>query len=133
MRKVKYGKKMRVVDNLTLEEALVEYCRVNSLVYRSIDDATHPSDGFCPECPNGNRPAEYRNSGLVLAYIREAVIEKLIRDGYKIHKGFDPYTGKEIIDAPANSQADPAPTSHSNPKLQTVNPTPEHTDPDLAV
>ena len=90
---------------MTRDEAIREACRIMALVYRSIDDYTYASDGFCMDCPSmrtekagTNRYAQntYRNDGKVFAYVRRAVLKQLKEDGYTIHPAFDPDTGEEI-------------------------------------
>lgn len=46
------------------------------------------NDGFCEKCPAGNPSVEweFRNSGRSLRYMRDAVVEKLARDGYTVPK-----------------------------------------------
>jgi len=81
---------------LTKEEAIEEVCSIVSLAYHSIGDHSHPSDGFCKECDKiaalvGNR---FENNGEAIDYVRRAVMNQLLADGFKIDKNFDPTTGK---------------------------------------
>ena len=68
---------------MTQEEVITYVCRITALVYLSIGDYSHASDGFCKICPNTNRP-NFRHDGKTLEYIKQAVIEKLKKDGYEI-------------------------------------------------
>lgn len=83
---------------MKLNEVIKEYCRIQALVYLSIDDPTNPSDGFCEDCPGSTNPQYFRHSGDTIKYIRQAVLEKLRADGHSIAEGFNPETGEEIID-----------------------------------
>ena len=65
---------------MTKEQVLEEYCKIQSLVYRSIANYSSPSDGFCRKCPFANDLEGYRHSGVTIKYIRDAVIEKLQKD-----------------------------------------------------
>lgn len=68
-----------------------------SLAYHSVGDFTEPSDGFCDKCPcDSVRGWHYQNSGKNFDYVRQAIMEKLKRDGFEIDAGFDPETGREI-------------------------------------
>ncbi len=81
---------------LSVSEVIKEYCKIGGLAYHSIGDFCDPSDGFCDLCPNSGNPESFRNDGHIIDYVRKAVLEKLKRDGYKIARGFDPKTGKEV-------------------------------------
>lgn len=84
--------------SLTRKEATREACSITGLAFKSIGDYSYSSDGFCDLCPFGegnHHEGSYQNSGIILDYVRRAVLEKLKRDGYKIHEKFDPETGKE--------------------------------------
>lgn len=75
-----------------------ELCRIRAMVYKTIQPAMiDPCDGFCDLCPNSGTD-HFRSTMDVIDYIRAAVVETLKVDGYKIAKGFDPDTGKEITD-----------------------------------
>ena len=81
---------------MTRDEAIREACSIVGLVYYSIGDFSHASDGFCASCQaNQGRGWHYANQGIALAYVRQAVLAALKRDGYRIHENFDPTTGKE--------------------------------------
>jgi hypothetical protein len=83
--------------NLSKEEAIKEACSIVALAYRSIGDYRHASDGFCQTCKDQHGPAwGFANQGFTLDYVRQAVVAALKRDGFTIHKGFDPETGKEL-------------------------------------
>ena len=83
---------------MTRQQATREACAIVALAYNSIGDYRHASDGFCDLCPNGEgqREEDYRNEGHVLDYVRDAVVEKLRRDGHSIAEGFDQRTGREL-------------------------------------
>ena len=74
---------------MTREQVIRHLCTTVALVYRSVNDYTEPSDGFCQRCrvENSNL-GEFRHSGRTLRYVRQAVVEKLQEDGYKL--AFDP-------------------------------------------
>lgn len=80
---------------MTKQEVIRELCRIVALVYRSIDDYTNPSDGFCDLCPFHDNPQCFKHSGKTIDYVRQAVVEKLKRDGVRIAQGFNPETGRE--------------------------------------
>lgn len=79
---------------MTREEVLYEVCSIVALVYDSIGDYTRASDGFCTTCMERNY-GYYENDGAAIEYVRLAVVAALNRDGYEIHQGFDPLTGKQ--------------------------------------
>jgi hypothetical protein len=79
---------------MTQVEVVREMCRIMSLAYKSIGDYDEPSDGFCDLCPNSYDQESFRHSGETLDYVRRAVVEKLLRDGFSVAKGFD-VEGKE--------------------------------------
>jgi len=81
---------------MTREEATIEACAVFGLAHHSIGDYSKPSDGFCSVCSKFD-DGDYQNSGQILEYVRLAVVEKLLKDGFTIVQGFDPVTGREII------------------------------------
>lgn len=73
-------------------EAIKEVCEIVSLVHNSIGDYSHPSDCFCEV---GNMPDPfYQNTGEAIKFVREAVVEKLYREGYQINSAYDPETGR---------------------------------------
>lgn len=67
---------------MELEEVLEEYCKLQGLVYHSLENYSSPSDGFCRKCPNGvgGLTDNFRHSGETIKYIRDAVLEKLAKD-----------------------------------------------------
>lgn len=68
---------------MTREEAIREACEIVGLAFHSIGDYSRASDGFCDKCPAATCPSwTYHNEGHILAYVRQAVVEKLQRDGY---------------------------------------------------
>ena len=69
---------------MTHEQVLHHLCTTVGLVYKTIGDYTEASDGFCGQCTatmGGIRG--FQHSGRTLKYVRQAVVEKLARDGYK--------------------------------------------------
>ena len=85
---------------MTRDEAIIEACSIVALAYHSIGDYSHASDGFCSQCPAATSAyfeADYRNDGRALAFVRQAVVEKLERDGIVIADRFDPETGEEVV------------------------------------
>lgn len=82
---------------MTRNDAIKHACETVALAYHSIGDYTEPSDGFCRDCNPSDKPASsYLNSGNALRYVRDAVVEKLRRDGFVIEDGFDSDTGDPI-------------------------------------
>lgn len=71
------------------KKVIEELCELVSITYNSIGDFSKPSDGFCYRCKrieegfkvSGIKP-RYQNAGHIVEYIRQAVFEKLERDGY---------------------------------------------------
>lgn len=80
---------------MTSEEAVVHACITMALVYESMGDYSYPTDGFCKRCPFHNDKEAFKNNGKILTYVRQAAVQRLIRDGYSIAPGFDPITGEE--------------------------------------
>ena len=81
---------------MSRDEAIIEACSIVSLAYRSIGDYSRASDGFCIKCPAGRHGGwNYSNDGFALAFVRQAVVEKLNREGIQIADGFDS-TGREV-------------------------------------
>jgi hypothetical protein len=78
---------------MTKQEAIKEACAIVALAYHSVGEYTHSSDGFCGCSPFEN----YQNDGIALNYVREAVLQRLAKDGCKVADGFDPITGREIV------------------------------------
>lgn len=89
---------------MTKEEVLKHLCKTVSLVYHSIGDYNYASDGFCEDCPAIKYPDlfDFRHEGVTLEYVREAVIEQMVRDGYKIKEGPDEmslsFPKKELVE-----------------------------------
>ncbi len=63
---------------MTRPEVIEHLCRTVSLVYLTKNNFTHASDCFCDKCD----AAHFQHQGITLEFVRQAVIEKLIRDGY---------------------------------------------------
>ena len=82
---------------MTKQEAIREACSIVSLAYRSVGDYSTASDGFCDECEGRvGADGNYSNQGFALQYVREAVLQKLHRDGHTVHAAFDKDTGIEL-------------------------------------
>lgn len=89
---------------MTRQEAIEEACKIIGLAYHSIGDYTFACDGFCDKCQAARREkvgypfslGDYRNGGQVFDYVRQAVLEKLTKDGIKVADGFDSVTGEEV-------------------------------------
>jgi len=81
---------------MSKEEVIEEVCELVSMAYHSIGDYSEPNDGFCDRCQRVVGYNNYQNSGKVIHYVRNAVLEKLLVDGHSIAGGFDPLTGREI-------------------------------------
>lgn len=78
------------------EETIEEVCSIVSMAYAAMGDYTLSSDGFCRKCPARiSKGWSYVNSGVAVDYVREAVVEKLARDGYAIPEGYDA-NGREV-------------------------------------
>ena len=81
---------------MTKTEVIREMCLITAMVYHSIGDYEWPSDGFCDLCPASKYDEwNFRHAGKTIDYVREAVVEKLKRDGIEIADGFT-ITGREI-------------------------------------
>lgn len=70
------------------KKQVVEHlCGTMGLAYHTIGDYTYPCDCVCLELPDslknrGLKPMLYQNHGEVLKFVRQAVVEKLEREGY---------------------------------------------------
>ena len=79
------------------QDAIRTACEIVALAYRSIGDYSHASDGFCDICEAHQGPIwSYANEGHALKYVREAVLDALISDGYTIDEQFDKDTGEAV-------------------------------------
>ncbi len=79
------------------QEAIRNACETMALAYRSIGDYSKASDGFCYECEDRQGSGwTYSNQGEALAYVRNAVLQQLKRDGFAIDEGYDPETGNPV-------------------------------------
>jgi hypothetical protein len=69
---------------MTRNDVLKHLCRTVALVYRTQDDYSQASDGFCELCPGGKPDSKwnFQHSGKTLEYVRRAVIKALVADGY---------------------------------------------------
>ena len=78
---------------MTKEEVIQHLCETVACVFHTKHEYEYPSDGFCRECERDCGCGDFQHSGRTLAYVRDAVIEKLIRDGYK--PAFDTFSESE--------------------------------------
>lgn len=76
---------------LSREEVIVECCEIVGLAFNSISDMSHPADCFCPRL---KPDPTFQHHPQTLAFVREAVLEKLKREGVKIDPRFDEITGR---------------------------------------
>jgi len=76
-------------------QVIQELCGIVGMVYRSIGDYSHPSDGFCDKCIENHPGWNFQHDGITIEYVRKAVLAQLKRDGYAINEGWDPETGIE--------------------------------------
>jgi hypothetical protein len=70
---------------MTREEAIAHACKTIGIAFHSIRDYSKASDCFCSE--HSRFVSTFANQGHVLEYVREAVTEKLIRDGFTVDDG----------------------------------------------
>ncbi len=63
---------------MTRQEVIENVCETVGIIFVSRKDYRFASDCFCKENPGFN------HEGYTLEYLRQAVIEKLQRDGYEI-------------------------------------------------
>ena len=66
--------------NMTKEQAIEEACSIVAIAYIHIGDFSEPSDCFCHHAVTFGR--SYHNAGKALAYVKQAVTEKLKKDSY---------------------------------------------------
>ncbi len=72
--------------HMTRDEVIEEYCKIGALVFHTKGDYSEPNDGFCSKCPNIAN-GHFQNTGRVIDFIRQAVTEKLLAEGYtKLHE-----------------------------------------------
>ena len=71
----------------TRDEVIKEMCSIVALAYRSIGDYSHASDCFCCESKE-TQDWRYRNDGRIVEYVRQAVVEKLEREGVLVIEEF---------------------------------------------
>lgn len=69
---------------MTKDDVIKHVCRTVALVYRSIGDYSRASDGFCSVCEADLKGFNFQHDGITLDYVRQAVIEKLKRDGFTV-------------------------------------------------
>jgi hypothetical protein len=70
---------------MTKDEAIEIACALTALVYNSKKDYRYPSDGFCSKCPSASSDWKFENSGQSFYFIRDAIVQKLSRDGETIN------------------------------------------------
>lgn len=73
---------------LSREEVIHQCCEIVGLAYHSIGDLSEPGDCFC------NIRSDFQHHPQTLSFVREAVLEKLKREGVKIDPRFDEITGR---------------------------------------
>ena len=71
---------------MSREQIIELLCEITGLVFHSIRDYSEPSDCVCGShrCPGFS----FAHSGRTVAWIRQAVVEKLERDGIPIADGY---------------------------------------------
>ena len=57
-------------------------CKTVSIIHNSTKDFLHASDCFC-----GDDFASFQHEGTTLRFLRQAVLEKLERDGFFVERG----------------------------------------------
>ena len=67
---------------MTREKAIIAVCDIVGVAFHSIANYNKSSDCFCSFPKEGE--AHYQNDGETIAYVRQAVIEKLRRDGFDV-------------------------------------------------
>jgi hypothetical protein len=75
---------------LTRKEVIEQMCEIRGLVYHSIGNYADACDCLC------DFTSDFRSTDFEINYIKQAVIEKLKRDGYRISEFYDPESGKMI-------------------------------------
>ena len=78
---------------MTKQDAIQMACNIVGLAYHSIGDYSQASDCFCSEFI-GN--TTYSNSGETLRFVRDAMVEKLTREGKTLAHKFDTFTGEKL-------------------------------------
>ena len=69
-------------ETMTKEECIRHACTTVGIAFHSIKDYRHASDCFCTD--HVHPGFTFWNEGIILEYVREAVVEKLRRDGYTV-------------------------------------------------
>ena len=67
---------------MTRQETISKVCAIVGLVFQSRGDFSQASDCFCDE--NQFPSYSYQNGGGAIEYIRMAVVQQLIKDGYTV-------------------------------------------------
>lgn len=96
---------------MTKQEAIRTVCQIIGLVYHSFKDYSKACDCFCDQQNRTMGSFQFQcERPDIFDYIRQAVLERLKREGHEIHEDFDPETGK-VKEAVEDLIAEP-------PKLQ---------------
>lgn len=66
------------------EEVISNLCQTVGIVYHTIAKFENPSDCFCKDSRT-MPPGYFSHTGETLEYVRKAVVNELIRDGYDPH------------------------------------------------
>ena len=75
---------------MTQDEVVEQVCAIVSMAWNAVDPkAETASDGFCKRCPFRGNEMSYRNEGKGVDFVRQAVIEKIKRDGLPWPSNFD--------------------------------------------
>ncbi len=67
---------------MTKSQVITEVCGIVALAFFSINDLNKSSDCFCED--GHGIDSHFQNDGETIAYVRQAVIEKLRRDGFDV-------------------------------------------------
>ena len=78
---------------MTRAECIRYACETAALIGYSVRKNMGANDGFCDKCPFADNPM-FRNDGAVLRFMRQAVVEKLRRDGHELAWEYDEKTGE---------------------------------------
>ena len=75
---------------MTRNEVIKELCDIVGMVYQSMGDFSHASDCFCEDWQGA---VHFRHEGKTLEFVKQAVVEKLHRDGFSLPAKFKNLTG----------------------------------------
>ena len=76
---------------MTRIEAIREACEIVGLAYHSVGDYSKANDCFCVDYPGLGK---FSNQGGALEFVRQAVLGKLQKDGFRVFRWYDPRSGK---------------------------------------